>query len=1540
MADAFEERNINPDIDSLDRTVVSLLVSATQAMLEGIPAEEITEMFGPSLPDLEDEDGRPIIPAAFTELAARTMENLLEMFPDIDLVKNDQKQIREEAENTWVTSKADAYIEPDHDVEIVAAELEDMSVRHYDNNFDSAQIATSIFLDEDVLRMSDTGMRNEDGTPIYREVTGYDFFNADGSMSDTGALSEKLFGPVQGASCSCGATRSGGDGGTAAGAVCPECGTFVLTSQDRKNSWGFMKSPIPLVFGREAVIGAMTYGLISIKGLDKKHRPEKAMNVIKSMAAGEMLYCCVDEAQWDEKRNTWLRKSVRITSADEAMELTKNPKEGQRFIVRYGTAGLEQALQGLRREYIKGDKYSALANADAYRRACMRVAQDNNEVALGFGKWTGKNTVPLQSESEIAYAAAYSLLEGRKAKPSQILLHFFPISPPGSRPINDLNGKTDLGEENEALENVLYELYALKETVSGRGYTWAGQELVGQWSKHLIKAVDAYLDVLNKQNSGKNGMVRGTMGTIKSTDVIRAVINPGDLQEPIDELLQAGLENPLPQTTVRLPMEGLRESYRDEVRNVMKAFGMDGETIAKEMKVAPETMVPDGNGGMMPCLADQAVEAVLAGYGDDGRDSSPIGKFFVSEGNRFGMTRSQARVRFAKEIRKTLHDEYGLDADAIRKEMLKPAGTLDSTGLPCLADTVLNKICRTNEGGRITALARDPIISTGSVQFMYIRPWNTKTIQIYPLVAKAFNADHDGDTMTAVKTLRKEANAAAKRLMSRAFQNDGTGSINQLAFLESRMGLHKMTQSFGERPDYSYKYGFIMTNRDALEKAGEVKKDGTVLRACDVFAHRIIERIDGVRLNVKPGDEIAPNGVYGYDKDGNPLVCSIGKASIAAQVLEVDGHMYLVDARPDGMRIPAGAKLSEKTIFEKNEPVATKRMFRGPLSSVVRELDRGRLTPQSTIELEEGDGTIVRTTAGRALMATVLPKWFKFDNTDERGIDKKRLEKILKDEMYRLTNEEMDLRRKKLEDIDQYDVADTVTQKVMKTASQIADFGYTTCSKYYGSGLSFLDYPQIAPIGLDDIFVEKKKSEDEGKEKTSRIRQSQREQYEKASAEMLQDVQAYMNDYNNNYLMDIVRSGEKNIALIGEMINATISGHYDKNETPFAVLVGGIATGFFGFSGDLNATKSAKDNNKTIDVDKLGELRNKMDEVMAGMMFEKGDCGTVRYLVEPLTKKDKKGKEYLDPEKVEALEGRTVARDVKDSKGNSIIPAGAILTKEMLENAYASGARRIPFRSAITCRCQGVCEKCAGAEANMLARPGDAVGNAVVSDLIADFTQGNLNRSKNNSDKGKVSEPTTDDVLNIFNGTTLKDKATRYLWAKKPEIKEQVDKIKKAATPVLPDRLEGAELSAVTMARIFKNTLRRLAKPGFPEVYLELIAKAYIFGYPSQTPEQDPTVAPVPGQDTVMSLPELMARDDEGRAGFFAKNPGLFQNSGYRTGIDATLDAEPWKSGTVMSTVKRYSKKALDKLTEMGTVYRNDMKRLLSGMYNRQRRIK
>lgn len=95
-------------------------------------------------------------------------------------------------------------------------------------------------------------------------------------------------------------------------------------------------------------------------------------------------------------------------------------------------------------------------------------------------------------------------------------------------------------------------------------------------------------------------------------------------------------------------------------------------------------------------------------------------------------------------------------------------------------------------------LKRDPALHKQSVQAFRPRLTGGKAIKIHPLVTSAYNADFDGDTMSAYVPISEEAVKEARNMFpSNNLYNEATGKVLFQPTLESALGLYKLSRVDG-----------------------------------------------------------------------------------------------------------------------------------------------------------------------------------------------------------------------------------------------------------------------------------------------------------------------------------------------------------------------------------------------------------------------------------------------------------------------------------------------------------------------------------------------------------------------------------------------------------------------------------------------------------------------------------------------------------------------------------------------------------------------
>ena len=95
---------------------------------------------------------------------------------------------------------------------------------------------------------------------------------------------------------------------------------------------------------------------------------------------------------------------------------------------------------------------------------------------------------------------------------------------------------------------------------------------------------------------------------------------------------------------------------------------------------------------------------------------------------------------------------------------------------------------------RPVLLKRDPALHKYSVQAFKARPVEGSAVKIHPLVTGGFNADFDGDTMSAFVPITREAVAEAHKMYpSNNLFSEATGKVMYQPTLESALGLYKLS---------------------------------------------------------------------------------------------------------------------------------------------------------------------------------------------------------------------------------------------------------------------------------------------------------------------------------------------------------------------------------------------------------------------------------------------------------------------------------------------------------------------------------------------------------------------------------------------------------------------------------------------------------------------------------------------------------------------------------------------------------------------------
>lgn len=159
-------------------------------------------------------------------------------------------------------------------------------------------------------------------------------------------------------------------------------------------------------------------------------------------------------------------------------------------------------------------------------------------------------------------------------------------------------------------------------------------------------------------------------------------------------------------------------------------------------------------------------------------------------------------------------DEVGLPVDKtvklFRPFVVKKMVDLGIAQHPLEAQELLSdtKAAMKNKGVRMALdkvledrpvlLKRDPALHLHSIQAFKVRPTVGSAIKIHPLLVSGYNADFDGDAMSAYVPMSDEAVEEARGMMpSKNLFNVATGRVAHVPTLESALGLYRMSEVEG-----------------------------------------------------------------------------------------------------------------------------------------------------------------------------------------------------------------------------------------------------------------------------------------------------------------------------------------------------------------------------------------------------------------------------------------------------------------------------------------------------------------------------------------------------------------------------------------------------------------------------------------------------------------------------------------------------------------------------------------------------------------------
>lgn len=1087
---------------------------------------------------------------------------------------------------------------------------------------------TYFLTDGDIEDMIATGRTKENGERELRLVTDYSVFDERHAFSDGGIMSERLFGPLSGSACQCGACRSESAAESREGTACPKCGSAILSRKSRSELFAAAYSEAPLLFGRENIIAAM---------LGPDNIPN--INILYSMERGEHRYAT--EVTINAEHN-WSFRIIKVPDGG-----FKSPEDGKTHAYFYGSEGIEKALEVLGTEQIaiiaKEDgktvkKLVPKAFMNAFR--LLSEATERGEKPLGEKERESNRNIFLGNPTlaQNVFLAVRSMIMRRGGRSVDFLLHYLPITPPGTRPINDINGSSDMGARNEAYMNILKPII-MRNSLKEKGID--SQKEILRLDGMIASGFDEYRKYARDQITSKTGLVKGRMLSTRSDKVVRAVIVPDAETEGTAMLREAGVKDITERDVVGIPRHGARKMYEDEIRaKLRKEYGLSPIEIQQELNKRAGTMEIDENGNMRRCLADRTLDEIIINGGR----------------------------------------------------------------------------------GQLVLYTRQPTISAGSIQAGYVYLTDDDAIHIHPLITDAIAGDFDGDTMLAIKIMTKTAREEAKRLMRRNIVLDGSYKSLITPKLISLYGLNRLTAGleFGISPSK-----IIMDDQKRAKDAGLIDENGFTEVPVSVLFHHIIPESIGAELTLEEGKTYKAGTVYGRDKDGKEL-----RAPESMKIIERGGNIYAVTDYTDSVMVPAGRKVSEGVVDE------GKAMFSSAIpesfesTEYVIELLRDKRIPYNMPIYMNG----ALTSPGREWVRSVLPEWAEIP---ENGFSKKTLGAVLECI------------------IEKYGGDKAARDLMTQVAVDLENIGAEAVN-LFGTGVSYQDFPTVAPVDMtrlygresernaerrlldserslmskhgkrapDDIreYLIRQYGEDGYKKRIKEETEAEAyREYEKIAGENADLMGKAIEKKKDSVIGTVISAGIKSRNFLAAMVDTPTTTDY--NDSPMAALGGSLVYGTYGIRQSLQAEIAAKNNNKTIGVDTLGSERNRDSSRMDGALYEEGDCGSTESLEVDIRESSPL---------VDEIIGRTAAEDVSAKNGSVIIKKGEYFTRDKLLRAMHDNDGRVAVRhrSALTCRCEGVCSACAGDNRLMQLKDGENIGILAVSALYAPLSQETMNRAK------------------------------------------------------------------------------------------------------------------------------------------------------------------------------------------------------------------
>jgi DNA-directed RNA polymerase subunit beta' len=340
----------------------------------------------------------------------------------------------------------------------------------------------------------------------------------------------------------------------------------------------------------------------------------------------------------------------------------------------------------------------------------------------------------------------------------------------------------------------------------------SGNKAVGR----LLSKIDVKSDLAAAEEKLKDPKLKGTNlnAVHRKVKFLRALDKIG--MSPEEAYMQRKVAV-MPPAMRPLAVSPTGSLVVDDANGTYKGLAMASD----QLKTAPKALPDDMNNDKRAAVYD-AMKA-LAGLGTQPKQEyrgilDVIRGKTVKEGQKVGSPREgffQSKLIKRKQdlsMRSTIipEPELGLDQVGIPRkaamELYKPFVVKELRSFASMSPLQAQQAIKENDPlakralervaeQRPVLLKRDPVLHKYGIQAFKPVLTGGKAVKIHPLVTSGYNADFDGDSMSAFVPLSNEAvDEAYKMMPSRNLFSPVTGKIMYSPTYESQLGLHTLTQ--------------------------------------------------------------------------------------------------------------------------------------------------------------------------------------------------------------------------------------------------------------------------------------------------------------------------------------------------------------------------------------------------------------------------------------------------------------------------------------------------------------------------------------------------------------------------------------------------------------------------------------------------------------------------------------------------------------------------------------------------------------------------